>query len=256
MASTSVRHGIRETCSRTAEREPPFAARPDAFSSAPCRCSSSCRCWRRLSRALAGQPGRWLHRALDDESDHSRPGVGRLQCLSLHPEVLVMEAASVVFSLGWLADHPTVVTTWGIMLVFGVGCWLATRRLSVDQPGLGADGAGRRRSVYRIGHRRRSAGQGRTAAALHRHPLAVRRRGQSDRARAGPACADRRSVHHRRAGLSWSSCQCIGIGIRSVGPEGLSAPLPDHPARSCCRFMCSASFRAPWRWPCACSATS
>jgi len=47
-----------------------------------------------------------------------------------------MEAASVVFTLGWLQITSTVVTTWGLMLVFGVGCWLATRNLSVDQPGL------------------------------------------------------------------------------------------------------------------------
>jgi F-type H+-transporting ATPase subunit a len=47
-----------------------------------------------------------------------------------------MEAAGVVFTLGWLQVTSTVVTTWGLMLVFGVGCWLATRKLSVDQPGL------------------------------------------------------------------------------------------------------------------------
>lgn len=47
-----------------------------------------------------------------------------------------MEAASVVFTLGWLQITTTVVTTWGLMLVFGIGCWLATRQLSVDQPGL------------------------------------------------------------------------------------------------------------------------
>ncbi|MFZ4536178.1 F0F1 ATP synthase subunit A [Propionivibrio sp.] len=47
-----------------------------------------------------------------------------------------MEAASVVFSLGWLKITSTVVTTWGLLLFFGTGCWLVTRRLSVDQPGL------------------------------------------------------------------------------------------------------------------------
>lgn len=47
-----------------------------------------------------------------------------------------MEAASVVFSLGWLEITRTVLTTWGLMLVFGVGSWLVTRNLSVDQPGL------------------------------------------------------------------------------------------------------------------------
>jgi F-type H+-transporting ATPase subunit a len=47
-----------------------------------------------------------------------------------------MEAASVVFPLGGLAITSTVVTTWGLMLVLGLGCWLATRHLSVDRPGL------------------------------------------------------------------------------------------------------------------------
>lgn len=47
-----------------------------------------------------------------------------------------MEAASVVFTLGWLQITTTVLTTWGLLLVFGGGCWLATRNLSVDQPGL------------------------------------------------------------------------------------------------------------------------
>lgn len=43
-----------------------------------------------------------------------------------------MEAATVVFYLGPLAITSIVVTTWGIMLVLGVFCWLATQRLSVD----------------------------------------------------------------------------------------------------------------------------
>jgi F-type H+-transporting ATPase subunit a len=47
-----------------------------------------------------------------------------------------MEAASVVFTLGWLRITTTVVSTWALILVFGVGFWLATRRLSVDNPGL------------------------------------------------------------------------------------------------------------------------
>ena len=47
-----------------------------------------------------------------------------------------MEAASVVFTLGWLQITTTVVTTWGLVLLFGLGCWLATRKLSVDNPGL------------------------------------------------------------------------------------------------------------------------
>lgn len=46
-----------------------------------------------------------------------------------------MEAASIVFSIGWLRITSTVVTTWGLLLLFGVGCWLATRQLSVDNPG-------------------------------------------------------------------------------------------------------------------------
>ena len=47
-----------------------------------------------------------------------------------------MEAATVVFSLGWLRITTTVLTTWGLMLAFGLGSWLATRQLSVDKPGL------------------------------------------------------------------------------------------------------------------------
>ena len=47
-----------------------------------------------------------------------------------------MESASIVFSWGWLQVSSTVVTTWGLMLFFGVGSWLATRRFSVNEPGL------------------------------------------------------------------------------------------------------------------------
>ena len=47
-----------------------------------------------------------------------------------------MEAAGVVFSIGWLHITSTVVTTWGLLLFFVVGSWLATRRLAVDNPGL------------------------------------------------------------------------------------------------------------------------
>jgi F-type H+-transporting ATPase subunit a len=47
-----------------------------------------------------------------------------------------MESASIVFSWGWLQVSTTVVTTWGLMLFFGVGSWLATRRFSVNEPGL------------------------------------------------------------------------------------------------------------------------
>ena len=47
-----------------------------------------------------------------------------------------MDAASVVFSLGGLRITATVVTTWGLLVFLGLGCWLATRRLSADDPGL------------------------------------------------------------------------------------------------------------------------
>ncbi len=47
-----------------------------------------------------------------------------------------MESVAVVFSLGGFGITTTVVTTWGLMLLFGVGCWLATRRLCVERPGL------------------------------------------------------------------------------------------------------------------------
>lgn len=43
---------------------------------------------------------------------------------------------AVVFSLGPLAVTATVVTTWGLMLLLGLGSLVATRRLSVDSPGL------------------------------------------------------------------------------------------------------------------------
>ena len=47
-----------------------------------------------------------------------------------------MEEIPILFSLGPVAITATVVTTWGIMLILGLGCWLATRRLSTDDPGL------------------------------------------------------------------------------------------------------------------------
>ena len=47
-----------------------------------------------------------------------------------------MEAAHIVFQLGFLQITSTVVTTWGILLLLGVGAWLATRNLSVASPGL------------------------------------------------------------------------------------------------------------------------
>jgi F-type H+-transporting ATPase subunit a len=43
-----------------------------------------------------------------------------------------MEASAIVFYLGPLAITSVVVTTWGIMLVLGVSCWLVTKQLSVD----------------------------------------------------------------------------------------------------------------------------
>ncbi|SFI49607.1 F0F1 ATP synthase subunit A [Nitrosomonas sp. Nm34] len=43
-----------------------------------------------------------------------------------------MEEAAVVFYAGPFAITSIVVTTWGIMLLLGVFCWLATRRLSLD----------------------------------------------------------------------------------------------------------------------------
>ena len=42
----------------------------------------------------------------------------------------------VVFSLGPLAVTSTVVTTWALMLLLSLGSLAATRRLSVDSPGL------------------------------------------------------------------------------------------------------------------------
>jgi len=47
-----------------------------------------------------------------------------------------MDGAGVIFSLGWLRITTTVVTTWGILLAFTLASWLATRRLSSDDPGL------------------------------------------------------------------------------------------------------------------------
>ncbi len=46
-----------------------------------------------------------------------------------------METPSVVFYLGPFAITSVVVTTWGILLVLGLFCWFATRRLSVNNPG-------------------------------------------------------------------------------------------------------------------------
>jgi F-type H+-transporting ATPase subunit a len=43
-----------------------------------------------------------------------------------------MEEASVVFYAGPFAITSIVITTWGIMLLLGVFCWLATRQLSLE----------------------------------------------------------------------------------------------------------------------------
>lgn len=43
-----------------------------------------------------------------------------------------MENATVVFTIGPLAINSIVVTTWGIMFILGVSCWLATRNLSLN----------------------------------------------------------------------------------------------------------------------------
>ncbi len=44
----------------------------------------------------------------------------------------MMEEAVIVFYAGPFAITSIVVTTWGIMLLLGVFCWLATQRLSLD----------------------------------------------------------------------------------------------------------------------------
>jgi F-type H+-transporting ATPase subunit a len=43
-----------------------------------------------------------------------------------------MEAATVVFVVGPFRITTVVVTTWGIMLLLGLVCWLATRRLAAE----------------------------------------------------------------------------------------------------------------------------
>ncbi|MBS1225391.1 MAG: synthase subunit [Proteobacteria bacterium] len=47
-----------------------------------------------------------------------------------------MEAVAVWFSIGPFGITATVGTTWILLLAFGLGCWLATRRLSVENPGV------------------------------------------------------------------------------------------------------------------------
>lgn len=46
-----------------------------------------------------------------------------------------MNAPAVVFYIGPFGITSVVVTTWGIMLVLGAFCWLATRNLSLLKPG-------------------------------------------------------------------------------------------------------------------------
>ena len=43
-----------------------------------------------------------------------------------------MKEAVIAFYVGPFAITSIVVTTWGIMLLLGVFCWLATRRLALD----------------------------------------------------------------------------------------------------------------------------
>ena len=47
-----------------------------------------------------------------------------------------MESLAVLFSIGPFGITRTVVTTWGIVLVLGLGSWLATRHFTVERPGL------------------------------------------------------------------------------------------------------------------------
>ena len=47
-----------------------------------------------------------------------------------------MEAVAVWFSIGPFGITATVGTTWILLLAFGLGCWLATRQLSVENPGV------------------------------------------------------------------------------------------------------------------------
>lgn len=47
-----------------------------------------------------------------------------------------METINAIFNVGVFGITRTVLTTWLIMLFLGGGCWLATRRLAIDKPGL------------------------------------------------------------------------------------------------------------------------
>lgn len=43
-----------------------------------------------------------------------------------------METSTTIFTIGPFAITSVVTTTWGIMLILGVSCWLATRNLSLN----------------------------------------------------------------------------------------------------------------------------
>jgi F-type H+-transporting ATPase subunit a len=47
-----------------------------------------------------------------------------------------MNGEMILFSFGIFHITSTVVTTWGLLLFFALGCWLATRHLSANEPGL------------------------------------------------------------------------------------------------------------------------
>jgi F-type H+-transporting ATPase subunit a len=165
-----------------------------------------------------------------------------------------METLSVLFSIGPFGITRTVVTTWGIMLVLGLGSWLGTRRLSVERPGL-----------------LQSAVEGAVQALKRPSPWSC------------PSVPDVLlpfvgtlwlfiavanltglipGLHAPTGDLSTTAALAILVflsvhwyGIRSAGLASTCATT-SPPARSCCPSICSANCRAPWRLPCACSATS
>jgi len=47
-----------------------------------------------------------------------------------------MESLGILFYIGPFGITRTVVTSWGILALLGLGSWLATRRLVIEQPGL------------------------------------------------------------------------------------------------------------------------
>ncbi len=62
-----------------------------------------------------------------------------------------------MFSLGGFGITTTVVTTWGLLLLFWVVCRLATRRLCVERPGLLQTALEGVVQAIEIGHRQRAA---------------------------------------------------------------------------------------------------